>query len=324
MDDAWQVIKSILDYIFKGKSEGLEATATWMQIWAQKCWTIGFFLGFLFLITLMMVFKYRLTKNRNVLNMVTYVVLSFSLIYVGIILKAQPTTTNIVILLNGVKEGGFPLGLFIMEPYIFLSFIFIFLTIILWGRGVFCGWLCPYGAMTELLSKLYMRLFPKLRFTLPEKVHWKLVYLKYVIFAVILGVSFYNFMLSEYLAEVEPFKTFVLKLNRQWYFVLYFLVITVGSLVIYRAYCRYLCPLGAALSIPSFLKWIPLVKLKRHDLCGTCKICGKACSYQAITSDGKINTHECLDCLECQINFWDENRCPALIKQKKLKVQESG
>lgn len=242
----------------------------------------------------------------------------FPYIYVGLILKAQPTTTNIVILVNGLKEGSFPLGLFLMEPYIFLSFLFILLIILLWGRGVFCGWLCPYGAMVELLNKLYVKLFPKFsRLRLNEKLHWKLIYLKYIVFAIILGISFYNLILSVYLTEVEPFKSFVLELHRQWYFVLYFILITAGSVIIYRAYCRYLCSLGAALSIPSFLRVIPLIKLKRHDMCGRCKICGRECGYQAITPEGKVKVTECLDCLECQVNFWDEDKCPALIKKEK-------
>ncbi|GAB4409925.1 MAG: hypothetical protein OHK0032_05610 [Thermodesulfovibrionales bacterium] len=322
MNDVWQVIKGIIGYLLRGKSEGLETTP-WMQIWAEKCETIGIYLGFLFLIFLMMVFKDRLAKGRRTLNMVYYAAIVFSFLYVGLLIKAQPTTTNIVILLNGIREGSFPLSLYILEPYIFLTFLFIFLTVIVWGRGVFCGWLCPYGAMVELLNKLYVRVFPKFRLSLPEKVHRKFIYLKYVIFAVILGASFYSFMLSEYLAEVEPFKTFVLKLNRQWYFVLYFMVVTAGSLVIYRAYCRYICPLGAALSIPSFIKLIPLIKLKRHDLCGTCRICEKECNYNAIMSNGKIDANECLDCLICQVNFWDEDRCPALIKKKRQKEKVS-
>lgn len=308
---------SLLKHIFEDTIETLKITS-WMQIWAQKWASIAVFAIFLLLLILMMIFKDRVAKNRKVLNIVAYGILLFSFIYIGLVLKAQPTTTNIVILINGIKEGTFLLGLFIMEPYIFLSFLFISLTILLWGRGVFCGWLCPYGAMVELLNKLYARLFPKFsRLHINEKLHWKLIYLKYVIFAIILGVSFYNFMLSEYLAEVEPFKSFVLKLHRQWYFVLYFILITAGSVIIYRAYCRYLCPLGAALSIPSFIKLIPLIKLKRHDMCGRCKICGRECGYQAITPEGKVRVTECLDCLECQVNFWDEDKCPALIKKRK-------
>lgn len=210
-----------------------------------------------------------------------------------------------------------------MEPFIFLSFVFIFITLFLWGRGVFCGWLCPYGALIELLNKIYQKIFPKFRIVFSEKTHSKLIYLKYIIFVVILGVSFYSFILSEYLTEVEPFKTFVLKLNRQWYFVLYFMILTIGSLIIYRAFCRYLCPLGAALAIPSFLGRVYLIKLKRYDFCRTCKICYRTCTSQAIRTDGLIDSRECLDCLDCQVNFWDEDICPVLIKQKRLSERQT-
>ena len=296
--------------------EGLRITP-WAQIWESKLPFIIVFSAFLVLIIVFMVFKDFFARRRKAISIITYSLILFSFIYAGIFLKAQPTTTNIIILLNGlIQEKAFPLGLYIMEPYLFLTFIFIFVTVLLWGRGVFCGWVCPYGAMTEFLNRLCMKFFPKLRIGVSEKIHWKLIYLKYAIFALIAGVSFYSFMLSEYLAEVEPFKTFVLKLMRPWQFVFYFVMITAGSVIIYRAYCRYLCPLGAALAIPSFFKLIPLIKLKRHDLCGKCKICGRECNYQAVRPDGSIYTPECMECLECQVNYWDEDKCPALIKQK--------
>jgi nitrous oxidase accessory protein len=316
-------MREILASVFKDTIETLEMTP-WMQIWQMKAPFIIAFSVFLLLLLLFMIFKDMLAKRSATFKAVSYMILLFSFIYVGLIIKAQPTTTNIVILVNGMINGAFPLGLYIMEPYLFISFLFIVGTIVLWGRGVFCGWLCPYGAMLELLNKLQARFLPKTRVVLSAKVHWKLIYLKYVIFAIILGVSFYSFMLSEYIAEVEPFKSFVLKLKRPWYFVSYFMIITVGSVVIYRAYCRYLCPLGAALSVPSFLKIIPLVKMKRHDLCGKCRICGNECNYQAIASDGRIRESECLDCLDCQVNFWDEGKCPSLIRQKKKESQELG
>ena len=90
-----------------------------------------------------------------------------------------------------------------------------------------------------------------------------------------------------------------------------------GSTVVYRAFCRYLCPLGGALAIPSLLKKIPLIKLKRYDFCSTCKICAKTCKPHAIMANGVINNGECLSCLDCQVNFWDEDICPFLIRKKK-------
>ncbi len=294
----------------------------WVQVWQQKALHITVFFCFLLLIIVIILLRDRLSKKRALLNLIKYGVLTVSFVYVGILLKAQPTTTNIIIILNSLKELKFPVGLFLLEPFIFLSFVFIFVTLFIWGRGVFCGWLCPYGAMLELLNKIYERIFPKFRIKLPERVHQRLLYLKYFIFLTIVAVSFMSFILSEYMTEVEPFRTFVLRLNRQWYFVLYFMILTVGSVLLYRAFCRYLCPLGAALSIPSFLRGIPLVKLKRYDLCGKCKICEKTCTPQAVMPEGSINTRECLYCLDCQANFWDEELCPVLLKRKKKKDSE--
>ncbi len=308
-----------MDNLTQNTLGNISQTPLWLQVWSLKIGHIIAFSVFLILIILIMLFKDRLSRKKSLLRLIRYAVLGISFIYVGLLLKAQPTTTNIVIIINSLKDLEFPLGLYLLEPYIFFSFIFISLTIIVWGRGVFCGWLCPYGAMLELLNKLYDRILPKRRLPIPGKLHWKLVYLKYMVFLLILGASFYNFILSEYMTEVEPFRTFVLKLHRQWYFVLYFLFLTGLSVVFYRAFCRYLCPLGAALAIPSLLRRIPLIRLKRHELCGTCRICSKACPYQAIRPDGVISSTECLDCLDCQINFWDEDICPALKRKKTLK-----
>jgi NosR/NirI family nitrous oxide reductase transcriptional regulator len=297
-------------------------TPLWIQIWELKLTHIIAFALFIILIILVMVFREKLSKKKTLLDIIKYFILGMSFIYVGLILKAQPTTTNIIILINALREFQFPIGLYLMEPFIFLSFIFILLTFILWGRGVFCGWLCPYGAMLELLNNIYQRLFPKGRLELPERVNNKLIYLKYIIFLLILGASFYSFMLSEYMTEVEPFRTFVLKLNREWYFVLYFMVLTFGSMIIYRAFCRYLCPLGAALAIPSLIRRVPLIKLKRYDFCSTCRICTRTCASRAIISNGIIDSRECMNCLDCQVNFWDEDVCPVLIKQKRERGRE--
>jgi NosR/NirI family nitrous oxide reductase transcriptional regulator len=298
-------------------------TPLWIQIWGLKIAHIVIFACFLILIILVMVFKDRLSKKKSKLEIIRYTILGISFLYVGLILKAQPTTTNIIIFINALKELQFPLRLYLMEPYLFLSFIFILLTLILWGRGVFCGWLCPYGAMIELLYKGREWLFPKIRWSLPEGIHYKLIYLKYLIFLGLVGVSFYSFILSEYLVEVEPFRTFVLKLNREWPFVLYFVILSLGSIVIYRAFCRYLCPLGAALAIPSLLKRIPFIKMKRYEFCHSCKICGRICSPGAVMSNGLIDSRECMNCLDCQVNFWDEDVCPVLIKEKKGPILET-
>ncbi len=84
-----------------------------------------------------------------------------------------------------------------------------------------------------------------------------------------------------------------------------------------RTFCRYLCPLGAALAIPSLIRRVPFIKLNRYDFCSKCKICTRTCSSCAIRADGTIDSRECMECLDCQVNYWDSDVCPVLIKRKR-------
>ncbi|MCG6552893.1 MAG: nitrous oxide reductase family maturation protein NosD [Candidatus Magnetominusculus sp. LBB02] len=290
----------------------------WKLLWMQKAVYMGFFAALLALIFAVAAFHNRLSRHRRTLNVIRYAILLMSFVYAGLVLKAQPSTTNVVIAVNSFKEGEFPLELFMMDPFIFLSFIFMTITALLWGRGIFCGWLCPFGALSDLFNKITAKLAPGIcQKKAPPRVHNLALYLKYIIMAAIIGVSFYNFMVSEYMTEIEPFKTLVLKLQRQWYYVGYFFVLLVASTIVTRAFCQYLCPLGAAIALPSLLKWLPIIKLRRYARCSTCKICRNDCTYQAIDEGGKIMDTVCMHCYDCQMNYNDPVRCPELISRTK-------
>jgi NosR/NirI family nitrous oxide reductase transcriptional regulator len=76
-------------------------------------------------------------------------------------------------------------------------------------------------------------------------------------------------------------------------------------------FCRYLCPLGAALALPARIRIFDW--LKRHKQCGApCQLCATSCPVQAIQPEGRINPNECISCLKCQTLYFDERRCPAL------------
>jgi NosR/NirI family nitrous oxide reductase transcriptional regulator len=80
-----------------------------------------------------------------------------------------------------------------------------------------------------------------------------------------------------------------------------------------KTFCRYLCPLGAALSISNSIRLFDW--LKRRPECGTpCKTCAKECEIQAINPDGVINMRECHYCLDCQITYYNQEKCPPLKK----------
>ena len=202
-----------------------------------------------------------------------------------------------------------------MDPVIFILWFSVAAALVFWGRGAYCGWLCPFGALQELLNKLAKKLgIPQLQ--VPFAIHQRLWPFKYVIFLVLFAVSFHAFDLAEKLSEVEPFKTaIILSFRREWPFVLFAVGLLIIGLFIERFYCRYLCPLGAALAIPGRIRvndW-----LKRYNDCGKpCQRCASECMVQAIHPQGGIDPNECLYCLHCQELYFDDQRCPVLIKKR--------
>ena len=60
--------------------------------------------------------------------------------------------------------------------------------------------------------------------------------------------------------------------------------------------------------------------LKRRPECGSpCKLCESSCPVKAIEPSGKINMAECFQCLDCQVEYYDDQRCPPLAKARKLR-----
>ena len=109
--------------------------------------------------------------------------------------------------------------------------------------------------------------------TMPWGLHERLWPIKYIIFLGLLGLSLHSMAMAEQLAEVEPFKTaIILKFIRDWPFTLYAVALLVAGLFVERFFCRYLCPLGAALAIPGRMRTFEW--LKRWSECGSpCQRC---------------------------------------------------
>jgi NosR/NirI family nitrous oxide reductase transcriptional regulator len=81
-------------------------------------------------------------------------------------------------------------------------------------------------------------------------------------------------------------------------------------------FCKYLCPLGAALTIGGHFRIFDW--LRRRKECGRpCQTCATECPSQAIRPTGEINPNECHYCLDCQMTFWNSHKCPPLVERRK-------
>jgi NosR/NirI family nitrous oxide reductase transcriptional regulator len=245
--------------------------------------------------------------------------LAFTLVWIGWIAQAQLSVVNILTFASALR-ADFRWEYFLMAPLIFVLWFAVAAALLFWGRGAFCGWLCPFGALQELLNRGARLVgIPQLR--VPWGVHQRLVAVKYVIFLVIFGLSLSALAAAEKAAEVEPFKTaIVLHFVRSWPFVLYAAALLAASLFIERFFCRYLCPLGAGLAIPARLRMFDW--LRRYRECGNpCQRCANECPVQAIHPEGHINPNECIQCLHCQVLYHHDQKCPVMI-QKRLRREK--
>ena len=131
------------------------------------------------------------------------------------------------------------------------------------------------------------------------------------------AVSLQSFSQAELLAEVEPFKTvFSLHFHREWGYVIYAVAFLLISAINRKFYCRYICPLGAALTFPS--KFRIFDWLRRRKECGRpCQTCRVECEVGAIRLTGEIISQECHYCLDCQVTYWNDKKCPPLAERRK-------
>jgi NosR/NirI family transcriptional regulator, nitrous oxide reductase regulator len=302
--DAWKPVKE---------------TPAWWRTWEQRKVDLLILLIGLAVLTVALANQLWLSASQNRLAAFRVIYLVFTLGFVGWWAQGQLTIVNLTSLGGALLEGRS--GEFLLsDPMAIILWAFVGVTLFVWGRGTFCGWLCPFGALQELLSLVARRLGIKQR-QFHRKVDARLKWFKYVVLAIIAIAVLFNSPWVDTFVEVEPFKTSIsMGFQREWPYVAWAVACLGLGLFVFRGYCRYICPLGAALAVMGHLrlwKWLP-----RRTECGTpCQTCRHGCSYQAIKPQGNIDYAECFQCLDCVTDYQDDQRCLPLIRDRKGLVQ---
>ena len=209
--------------------------------------------------------------------------------------------------------GSCPLGSLqnsIANPLLkfpFYVFGLLLLFSLLLGRLI-CGFLCPFGFIQELLYKLPVKKVKK------NKVTYYLSYLKYIILIVFVILIPLYYILA-YSEAVPAFCKFIcpagtleagiplILVNSELsnitgnLFLLkaFILVITITSVTfIYRAFCRFICPLGAIYSIFNKISLFGITI--DMEKCTHCNKCITSCKMDV----KKVGDHECIACGECK------------------------
>ena len=260
-----------------------EDQKTWVATWKARKLEIGVLLLALALLSGLLARQSPLVARTRPLRWFRPAFLLFTLVFVGWYAQGQLSIVNIVALLQAALAWR-SWAFFLYDPMTAILWVFVLATAVVWGRGTFCGWLCPFGALQELAAILGRAVrLPRRR--LPARADRRLKLVKYGVLGVILVAATASVRWSDRLVEVEPFKTAItMRFERTLGFTAYAAGTVLAGAVVYKWFCRYLCPLGAFVALAGRLRrwdW-----LARRVECGRpCQLCRNRCEYQAIEDD---------------------------------------
>lgn len=233
--------------------------------------------------------------------------------FVGFWGQGQLSVVTLLAVLRGLKaQGAGGLEVLLYDPFGLLVWAAAIAGFFLWGRGLFCGWLCPFGALQEFAHHLG-RLLRLPRWEPPPSLARALLWTGPVALAGLVATALLAPDHAETVAEIEPFKTAItMQFARPWPYLLWAGGWLAVSMVWFKGFCRSLCPLGAAMRLGGLLRLRAFIP--RRAACGSpCQLCKVRCRYGAIAKTGEIRYSECFQCLDCVKIHDDPGLCVPFV-----------
>src|ERR1700742_1732309 len=192
----------------------------WIEAWSESRTKVIIEAALLSLLTLILAFQAKLAQSRRAHRIIRNSFLLFVLVWEGWIAGGQLSIVNVINYMEAPFRH-FEFGFYLADPLIVMIVIYTAISLVLLGRGVFCGWLCPFGALQELLAQ-FARFIGLPQWSPRESVQKYLWIGKYVSAALILGIAAFSLDMASRVAELEPFNTAITShFNRAWPYFLY-------------------------------------------------------------------------------------------------------
>jgi polyferredoxin len=229
------------------------------------------------------------------------------------------------IIILGFYRGGCPCSIQSLQHNILLIsgnlikwpsiLLFAGLVIITYFFGrIYCGWICQLGALQEFIFKTStFKLFQS------EGSQKAMRGIRIVALAILISQLLITH--TNLYKQIDPFATiynFYSGHSIGWVLVA---IIIACSFLLYRPFCKTVCPIGLILGWISKIPGASVLTVKQN--CNPCLLCSKSCSINAITHHnkiGKLDNQECIRCGEC-LNSCKKN---AIAFQRKNKQHNSA
>jgi polyferredoxin/uncharacterized protein with FMN-binding domain len=196
------------------------------------------------------------------------------------------------------------------------------LPITIIGSRFFCGFMCAFGAFTDVFYQIGYRISRK-KFRIPKRMDAIFRYVKYLILVLLITLTWASVSVAEYspwdafgmLFTTGGVPNFSLVIRAALPGTIILIVVLAASVFIERFFCRYLCPIGSVFAAVSSGR---LARIEKPgDNCGKCQVCTRACPMGIdLSSMDVVKSVECIHCMRCVEACPRKNTRLAILRRK--------